>query len=142
VAGYRHGPGGEDHQDRAEQDDAAQVRTDLPHGRGQALPVQQHGKEEQQHYFGRELGLADGRDETEQRAHDEQHDGRRDVEAPAQDVAHQYGRAQGDDEFETEHVAYSWEGTDADGGAAAATGIVVIIGGSAAELSNVRRPWG
>lgn len=99
------GPGGEDDEYGAQLQDATQVGADFPQGGGQALPVQQHRQEEQQHDVRGQLRVPQGRDEPQEHTRHEQDYGRGDAEALSHDVAHQHGHAQDHDEFETEQGA-------------------------------------
>lgn len=102
MPGRGDGPGREDDEYGAQLQDAAQVGADLPQGGGEALPVQQDRKEEQQNDFRGQVRLPHRRDEPQEHTCHEQDDRRGDAEALSHGVAHQHGHAQDHDEFETE----------------------------------------
>ena len=95
--------GGED-QHGAGEDHDPQVVADLSQRGGQALPVEQHRQEQQQHNLRRQLGLAEVRHETDEHTHEHQQDRRCDRVATGQRTAHDQGDAEGHRHLQSQHA--------------------------------------
>ena len=94
---------GDDHQGDGGHEDDAQVLADLAKAGVQALPIEDRRQEQQQHDLAVDPHIAEKRDQTQQRAEqDEQNRGTHAV-APAQDRTQDDGADQRDDDLKPKH---------------------------------------
>ena len=84
------------HQRGTGENDHAHIASDLAQRRGQALPVEQRREEQQQDDLGRQAGLAQGRDESDQHSDQHQQDRRCHRVSTSEGTAHHHRDAEDD----------------------------------------------
>ena len=100
VCHGRHGESGGNHQQSAQQDDAAQVPPDQAERGGQLIPEQHDRQEDQQHRLRWKLDLPQLRNEAKDKAEDQKQQGYGRPESGSQDRAREHGHTQEDDGFQ------------------------------------------